>query len=783
MAQKNVIDIKENGAALKNELELPAESYDFKLSIVIPCYNVEKYIEQCLDSVVNQTLKDIEIICVNDGSTDNTLNIIKKYAAEDPRVFIINKKNSGYGDSMNQGFAQARGHYVGLVESDDFVEPEMFETLYSTAIEYDADVVKSNFWLYWSDPEENKLYEYFREEECDKVITPRKYDGGSLYGRKPSIWSAIYKNSFLKANNIDFLPTPGASYQDTSFTFKVYSNAQKMVCLYDAFLHYRQDNENSSVNNADKKMDCVLVEYNEIKRYIDSYSKPKKRNYLYSIYGAAFYDACIWMYELLTPKSRYIFLKKISPLFKQIIRDVGVDKLNFGNMWWKRRDMVRISKNPFEYHMWRNDERYDQNASKISYPETATPVNNIIYLDEISEDKNNEPDFSIIIPVYNVEKYLPSALESLLYQSYENIEIICVNDGSTDHSLSVIESYAEIDERIIIINQENSGPSIARNIGLSIAKGKYVIFLDADDYLDENAFEILKEVIEDKEEPDAVEFGADPFPDAPRASEWLYSVLTTPDEYYEKIDEKTFLTTLYLRVYCWRYCFKLSFLKENGLNFDTGFKYGEDALFLMNALFKINGLYVISDKLYNYRHFRPDSLMNRILAKNIQYAEQQITILEEMLSTALNALGFTPSTELLEYSCDFIYGSINNCPMPDKRNYIVQFLSLLEKYNLNDYIEDSSENCQGFYNYCVNERKIYKYERSFIGKAKRLLIRFKVETKHLIARFIPPSRRIFYEHSARIIDYINGQQHSINMLQQQVSELQRQVNHMNLKNK
>ena len=780
MSQENVVNIEENRVDLNNEQKSLAESYDFKLSIVVPCYNVEKYIEQCLDSIVKQTLKDIEIICVNDGSTDNTLNIIKNYAAEDPRFFIINKKNSGYGDSMNQGFAHARGHYVGIVESDDFIEPEMFETLYNTAALYDADVVKSNFWFYWSDPKKNELYEYFREEECGKVITPRKYDNGSLYGRKPSIWSAIYKNSFIKENNIDFLPTPGASYQDTSFTFKVYSSAQKMVCLYDAFLHYRQDNENSSINNADKKMNCVLDEYNEIKRYVDSYPKSKKRKRLYSIYGAAYYDACIWMYELLSPRKRYIFLKKISPIFTQLINDIGVEKLNFGNMWWKRRDIVRISKNPYEYHMWRNDERYDQKAGTWTYPESTTPINNL-YLEDIPAGKNDSPDFSVIIPVYNVEKYLPSALESLLYQTYENIEIICVNDGSTDHSLSVIESYAEIDERIIIINQKNSGPSIARNTGLSIARGKYVVFLDADDYLAENAFEVLKETVEGKKEPDAVEFGADPFPAAPRASEWHYSVLTTPDEYYEKIDEKTFLTTLYLRIYCWRYCFKLSFLRENDLKFDTDFKYGEDALFLMNALLRMNGLYVISDKLYNYRHFRPDSLMNRIFAKNVQYAAQQLAILEEMLNTGLNVLGFTPSAKLLEYSCDFIYGSINNCPMPDKRNYIVQFLSLLEKYSLNAYIEDSSENCQGFYNFCIDERKAYNYEHSFRGRTKRLLIKIKVETKHLIARFIPPSRRIFYEHSARIIDYINVQQHSINMLQQQVREMQAKLDLMNNK--
>ena len=100
-----------------------------KVSILIPCYNVEKYIRQCLDSVVNQTLKDIEIICINDGSTDSTLDILRKYENRDNRIKVISKHNSGYGASMNIGLETAKGEYVGIVESDDFVEPNMFEKL------------------------------------------------------------------------------------------------------------------------------------------------------------------------------------------------------------------------------------------------------------------------------------------------------------------------------------------------------------------------------------------------------------------------------------------------------------------------------------------------------------------------------------------------------------------------------------------------------------------------------------------------------------------------------
>ena len=100
-----------------------------KVSVVIPCYNVEKYLHQCLDSVVNQTLKELEIICVNDGSKDSTLAIIQEYAARDDRIRIVDKPNGGYGESMNRGFDLATGEYIGIIESDDYAELDMFEKL------------------------------------------------------------------------------------------------------------------------------------------------------------------------------------------------------------------------------------------------------------------------------------------------------------------------------------------------------------------------------------------------------------------------------------------------------------------------------------------------------------------------------------------------------------------------------------------------------------------------------------------------------------------------------
>lgn len=729
-----------------------------KVSVIVPCCNVEKFLDQCLKSIVSQTLREIEIICVNDGSKDGTIDIIKNYAASDARIRVIDKSNSGYGDSMNRGIAMATGEYIGIVESDDYIEPKMFETLYNTAKKFDAEIVKSSFWLYWAEKEYNKFYECLPAEECNKLITPSSYKDGFLYRLKPSIWSAIYRRSFLKDRNISFLPTPGASYQDTSFTFKAFSECKRFVMVHDAFLHYRQDNIGSSVNNADKKAYCVCDEYKEIDKFIGNKSQ---KDTLYPIYAAAFYDACIWMYEKLSIVKRYEFLKYISPWFKKIIGEIGVDKIYFGNEWWKRRDIQRIANDPFEYHMWRNIERYEQSCDSIVYKKAVTPLNNHISLiEQRKSSKAVEPAFSVIIPVYNCEKYLPSCIESLLFQTDTDYEIICVNDGSTDHSLAVLEEYSALTDKIVVVNKQNAGPSEARNTGIDLARGKYILFLDSDDYYSENTIEKLKAVVRVHFGIDAVLFGTNIFPAEPRASAWHYNVLTTPDRIFKKIDQKTLLTTPYLKIYAWRFCYRREFLKANDIRFSTQHRYGEDAIFVLNVLPKLNGLVSVSDKLYNYRHFRPDSLMNQINRDYVEYTSEQLKALEVIIATDIGEFG-AGSLELFEYACDFIYSCISNCPEPQRTKYIGNFVKLIKKYRLNHFAESASENCKGFWLYCVNR----------IKETRSLKHRI-VPLKRFASKFIPPSRRLFNDRIGKLEGMLDESTRNTQMLISRIEDLQ-----------
>lgn len=286
-------------------------SLEIKVSIIIPVFNVEKFLEQCVVSAMKQTLKEIEIICVNDGSTDESLNILTKLALSDPRIKIINKSNSGYGDTINIGIKEASGEYVGILESDDFVDEECFEKLYLTSKKYNADVAKANFYLYWGERNEKK---YYNNLGIGTVVTNTKKAMDKILCAWPSIWSAIYRRTWLLNNNIKFLPTPGASYQDTSFSFKIAILSRNTVLLPEAHLFYRQDNSSSSVkiNTFDK---CMMVnkECDESYKFIEEH---KLFNYLGRYYMMCIKAYC-WNLRRMEEETRFKYLEIINNEIKK----------------------------------------------------------------------------------------------------------------------------------------------------------------------------------------------------------------------------------------------------------------------------------------------------------------------------------------------------------------------------------------------------------------------------------------------------------------------------------
>lgn len=284
---------------------------NIKISILIPICNVEKYLEKCLNSIINQSLYDIQIICINDGSKDSSLDIIRKFEDRDKRIVVIDKPNSGYGDSMNKGLEIATGDYIGIVESDDFIEPKMFEELYALAIEYNADIVKSNFNMYWEFPERKV---YFNNLKIEGKIYDTELAREKVFWGVPAIWSAIYRRSWLIDKQIKFLSTPGASYQDTSFHFKTTCTAEKIIVSNKSYLNYRQDNENSSVKNASmEKVHLLHKEWDEVENYLNKKHLMSKYEKYYTTLR---FNAFMWNYNRISEYDKKGYFNEVTDSFK-----------------------------------------------------------------------------------------------------------------------------------------------------------------------------------------------------------------------------------------------------------------------------------------------------------------------------------------------------------------------------------------------------------------------------------------------------------------------------------
>lgn len=297
-----------------------------KVSVLIPVYNVEEYLCQCLDSVVHQSLSDMEIICINDGSTDGSRDILYEYAAKDNRIRIIDKKNTGYGDSMNCGLRAAVGEYIGIVESDDFASPDMFEILYRTAMENQADIVFSNYYGYY----EGKDHFIDALHECEYHHVFSIFDSTSILYVQPTIWKEIYRREFLLTQDIWFNPTPGASFQDTSFNFKTISAADRLYAIPEAFLHYRMDRAGSSVKSKDKAF-CICDEYMEIWHYWKKKLSPERKKATQNAVIEMQYDGYWGNFERSADSYKETFLKRFADDFHQLEKSGMLQRLSWRN--------------------------------------------------------------------------------------------------------------------------------------------------------------------------------------------------------------------------------------------------------------------------------------------------------------------------------------------------------------------------------------------------------------------------------------------------------------------
>ncbi len=232
---------------------------EIKVSVIIPVYNVEKYIRQCLESVTNQTLKDIEIIVVNDGTKDNSMKIVEEYLS-DERMKIINKENGGLSSARNAGIKAAQGKYICFIDSDDFIDNSMMEELYNEIEKTNSDVVESNIFLY--DDKTHKV----EGRKNKKYNSAEK--GSYLWGKYTTeVCNKIYKKEFLLKNSIFF--EEGMIHEDDLFTIRILFSTNKICHIQKSFYYYRINRCGSTMTNVnlEKRLQALQRIVEKIKEY------------------------------------------------------------------------------------------------------------------------------------------------------------------------------------------------------------------------------------------------------------------------------------------------------------------------------------------------------------------------------------------------------------------------------------------------------------------------------------------------------------------------------------
>ncbi len=304
---------------------------------------------------------------------------------------------------------------------------------------------------------------------------------------------------------------------------------------------------------------------------------------------------------------------------------------------------------------------------------------------------------SVIIPIYNVEKYLSMCLTSCINQTLYDVEFICINDGSTDGSREILQQFADIDERIIIIDQENQGISAARNAGLDIASGEFIMFLDADDFIEETACERVW--CETLEAPtDIVNFGSYLFPDNPYPTEWHFSVLNTPTKRFWEFSADVLFEEKTARPFLWHQAFKKSILDEYNIRFNVGVTLGEDLIFLFKFYPHAEYFAFIQDKLYNYRWYRVGSTMHTVLQDMDSKIMKDIDTAEIICEYWKNNGWFEDyGVEFLQWLLEFVVHSIRSKGVKKSSALYKRLKELIEEYNLDKYSEELSSTHKKLY--------------------------------------------------------------------------------------
>ena len=422
---------------------------DKVLSISVAAYNMEKYITDTLDSILNSENKElVEIIVVDDGSTDNTSQVVKKYVKKYPSIVkLIKQKNQGPGSTFNAALSKATGKYIKMIDADDFVNSDCLDYFINAVKDIDVDLIITNM-DYYDDVEKKVYYTTDHPYKSNVILDVNEYNF------IPQMNSISYKTELLKNIN---LRLDNGFYTDMEYVIIPLPFIKNFIFINNSLYVWRtgRDGQSTSIDGYQKHCEEHFFIFRKLMNYFNDNYDNICDTVRHSIYWRLFDMALMQLEAFLSfEEKNNIEIRK----FRDFIKSVNPSLYNTFYEELLTRYKVDLE-NDFEEYM--------------------------------------QPLISIIVPFYNVEDYLERCLDSIVNQTYKNLEIILVNDGSTDSSLDICKRYFNNDSRIKIVNKKHGGVSSSRNAGLDAVTGDYIGFVDSDDYIDENMYmELYNALIE-----------------------------------------------------------------------------------------------------------------------------------------------------------------------------------------------------------------------------------------------------------------------------------------------
>lgn len=592
------------------------------VSVIIPLYDVEDYIGECLESALAQTLSDIEIICVDDGSPDRSASIVEKYMNKDSRISLIRKENGGLSSARNAALAVARGEFVYFLDSDDILEKETLQTLVDKARSESLDVVYFNAVAFFESEKVrrdnvNYIDFYKRRGDYSGVKTGQSMFASMRENREfmPSVCLQLFRRSLIVDNGLRFYD--GIIHEDNLFSFQTVILAKRVAYIDRPFYKRRvRGNSTMTVKKSMKNVDGYLVSYAEMLAFMRGREVEKGafdtlNDFLYnSVFGNARH-----IYSSLDIKSEEAALEHGDFIARHFLYIVKQTTETDSDRSYIKQENKRLR----EQNVRIENEYRTSMAFRVGSVITFLPRMAVLALRGIRKRGlgytlrvacmklrqrlgGNAPLVSIILPVYNAAPYLEQCIRSLMCQTMRRIEIIAVDDGSTDDSLAILRQLAEEDGRVKILTQQNKYAGAARNLGLSQAKGEYVIFLDSDDFFAKglvadsyNAGKLAK--------ADAVLFGAKHYNTETgeyKEAKWLLGERFAPKKQpfcYKDCPD------VFYRISTpapWTKLFRREFVQKSGLQFQA-IQNANDIYFTYSALAMAERIVTVDKSLVYYR--------------------------------------------------------------------------------------------------------------------------------------------------------------------------------------